>query len=86
MLPKKCIPLYLEDLVFLIKRAGWIVTKIHSHLTFDQEPFKRDFILTNQKSRQESKTATEKDFFIQILDLIVEITWIIVILYQFLTK
>ena len=32
MLPKKCIPLYLEDLVFLIKRAGWVVTKIHSHL------------------------------------------------------
>ena len=55
MLPKKCIPLYLEDLVFLIKRAGWVVTKIHSHLIFDQKPFKRDFILMNQKSRQESK-------------------------------
>ena len=63
MLPKKCIPLYLEDLVFLIKRAGWVVTKIHSHLTFDQEPFKRNFILMNQKSRQESKRTTEKDFF-----------------------
>ena len=25
---KKCIPLYLEDLVFCIKRAGWVVTKI----------------------------------------------------------
>ena len=36
MLSKKCIPLYLEDSVFLIKRAGWIVTKIHAHLTFDQ--------------------------------------------------
>ena len=27
MFPKKFIPLYLEDLRFLIKRAGWIVTK-----------------------------------------------------------
>ena len=62
MLAKKCIPLHLEDLAFLIKRAGWVVTKIHAHLTFDQEPFKKNFILMNQKSRQESKTNTEKDF------------------------
>ena len=49
---KKCIPLYLEDLLFLIKRAGWTVTKINSHLTFEQSRFKRNFILMNQKSRQ----------------------------------
>ena len=63
LIPKKCIPLYLEDLAFIIKRYGWIVTKIHAHLTFDQSPFKKFFILMNQKSRQESKTNTEKDFF-----------------------
>ena len=63
LIPKKCIPLYLEDLAFIIKRYGWIVTKIHAHLTFDQSPFKNFFILMNQKSRQESKTNTEKDFF-----------------------
>ena len=63
MLPKKFIPLYLEDLAFVIKRYGWVVTKIHAHLTFDQAPFKKDFILMNQKSRQESKTNTEKDFY-----------------------
>ena len=28
------LPIYLEGLVFCIKRAGWKVTKIHSHLTF----------------------------------------------------
>ena len=39
------------------------MTKIHAHLTFDQSPFKKNFILMNQKSRQESKTNTEKDFF-----------------------
>ena len=60
---KKFIPLYLEDLVFLIKRVGWTVTKIHSHLTFEQSRFKRNFILMNQKSRQKSKINVEKDFY-----------------------
>ena len=46
------LPMYLEDLVFCIKRASWKVTKIHSHLTFEQSKFKRNFILMNQKSRQ----------------------------------
>ena len=63
MLPKKFIPLYLEDLAFVIKRYGWLVTKIHKHITFDQAPFKKRFILMNQKSRQESKTNAEKDFY-----------------------
>ena len=63
LLPKKFIPLYLEDLAFVIKRYGWCVTKIHKHITFDQAPFKKDFILMNQKSRQESKTNAEKDFY-----------------------
>ena len=54
--------MYLEDLAFCIKRAEWKVTKIHSHLTFEQKRFKRKFILMNQKSRQESKNDIEKDF------------------------
>ena len=63
MVSKKCISLYLEDLVFAIKRCGWVGTKIHAHLTFDQSPFKKKIILMNQKSRQESKTNAEKDFY-----------------------
>ena len=63
LLRKKFIPLYLEDLAFVIKRCGWVVTKIHAHLTFDQDPFKKKIILMNQKSRQESKTNAEKDFY-----------------------
>ena len=55
--------MYLEDLVFCIKRAGWKVTKIHSHLTFEQTRFKQNFILMNQKSRQELKNSVEKDFY-----------------------
>ena len=63
MLKKKIIPMYLEHLAFVIKKAGWKVTKIHAHLTFEQKRFKKKFILMNQKSRQESKNYIEKDFY-----------------------
>ena len=55
--------MYLEDLVFAIKTAGWKVTKIHAHLTFEQKRFKKKIILMNQKSRQESKNNIEEDFY-----------------------
>ena len=55
--------MYLEDLVFGIKRAGWKVIKIHSHITFEQARFKKKFILINQKSRQQSKNNVEKYFY-----------------------
>ena len=55
--------MYLEDLVFCIKRAAWKVAKIHLYLTFEQSRFKQNFILMNQKSRQKSKNDVEKDFF-----------------------
>ena len=48
MFPKKFIPLYLEDLRFLVKRAGWIVTKLYSHFTFEQDCFKKEFVLKNK--------------------------------------
>ena len=60
---KKFIPVYHEDLVFCIKRVGWKVTKIYLHLTFEQARFKQNFILMNQKSRQESKISVEKGFY-----------------------
>ena len=55
LLTKTCIPLYLEDLRFLIKRAGWKVTKLYSHFTFEQDTFKKEFVLMNQRSRQNAK-------------------------------
>ena len=55
--------MYLEHLAFVIKKAGWKVTKIHAHLTFEQKRFKKKFFLMNQKSRQESKNNIEKDFY-----------------------
>ena len=59
---KRYQPLYLEHFSLLIKRVGWKVTKIYSHITFEQEQFKRNFILKNQ-ARQNAKTAIEKDFY-----------------------
>ena len=55
--------MYLEHLAFVIKRAGWKVTKIHAHLTFEQKRFKEKFILMNQKSRELSRNNNKKDFY-----------------------
>ena len=55
--------MHLEDLVFYIKRTGWKVNKIDSHITFKQARFKQKFILMNQKLRQQSKNNVEKDFY-----------------------
>ena len=63
MFSKKFIPLYLEDLRFLIKRARWRVTKLYSHFTFEQAAFKKEFVLMNQTSGQNAKNNIEKDFF-----------------------
>ena len=65
MLKKTFLPMYLEHLAFVIKRAGWKVTKIHAHLTFEQKRFKEKFILMNQKSRQLSKKTLKKVFINQ---------------------
>ena len=60
---KKIIPLYAEDLHFLITRAGWLVTHIYERYTYEQSKFKKDFIVTNQKAKQKSISSVEKDFY-----------------------
>ena len=62
LFPKRYIPLYLEEIKFLITRCGWRVTKLYRHFYFEQKRFKRDFILINQKARQESKNLIERNF------------------------
>ena len=47
MLKKVFLPMYLKHLTFVIKRAGWKVTKIHAHLMLEQKHFKEKFILVN---------------------------------------
>ena len=59
LFPKKCVPLYLEEIKFAVLRCGWKVTKLYKHFYFDQERCKKNFILMNQKARQE---APESDF------------------------
>ena len=56
LFPKNFIPLYLEDLRFLIKRYGWKAIKIYTHSTFEQLRFKRNLVLKNQCKRQKSKS------------------------------
>ena len=43
ILKKFLLPMYLEELPFVIKRAGWKVPAIHAHLTFEQKQFKQKF-------------------------------------------
>ena len=63
LFPKKCIPLYLEDLRFLVKRAGWVVTKLYAHFTFEQDTIKKGFVLMNQFARQNATNDIEKNFY-----------------------
>lgn len=62
MFKKQFIPLYLEDLRFLIKKRGWKVTKIYNHFTFEKSRFKRDILLANQCKRQNAKRTLKKTF------------------------
>ena len=59
---KKVQPLYLEHLKILTGRAGRKVTKLYAHYLLEQQRFKKDFILMNQRSRQTAKNSIEKNF------------------------
>ena len=56
-------PLYAEHFHFLVTKASWLVTKMHTHYTFEQSKFKKDFVEMNQVSRQKAKAKIEKDFY-----------------------
>ena len=57
MFKKNFQPMYLEQIFFAVVREGWKITKLYSHYTFEQEKFKKDFILMNQKLRQNAKSS-----------------------------
>ena len=46
-----------------MERCCWTVTKIHQHFNFQQEMFKKDFVISNQVARQNAKTPMEKNFY-----------------------
>lgn len=59
----KFIPLYAEHLHFLIKKAGWLVTSIYEHFTFEQSRLKKDFVIMKQKARQKATSPVEQDLY-----------------------
>ena len=60
---KKYIVLYAEDVHFLITSAGWLVTHICEHFTFEQSKFKKDVVNMNQKAKQRVTSSVEKGFY-----------------------
>ena len=54
--PKKRFPMYIDYIQFLTTRAGWKAKKVYSHYTFEQNSLKKDFVLGNQRARQEAVT------------------------------
>ena len=46
--------------IFLVTRAGWLVTKIYEHNTFYQSKFEKQFVIMNQNSRQMATSSIEK--------------------------
>ena len=64
---KYFLPLYAEHLRFLITHCAWTVTKIYFHFTFEQDMFKKDFVITNQLARQYAKSDMEK-FFCKVMN------------------
>ena len=63
MKEKKIISLNVEHIHFLVIRAGWLVTKIHAHYTFEQSVFQKEFITMNQVARQKAETSVERKFY-----------------------
>ena len=54
--------MYLVHLAFVIKRAGWKVTKIHAHLTFEQKRFKEKFVIKIKNQGNYVKITLKKIF------------------------
>ena len=46
--------MYIDHIHFLTEKSEWKVTKVHLYYTFEYEPFKIEYILGNQRTRQET--------------------------------
>ena len=74
------IPLYAEQLHFLLSKCGWRVRNVRAHYTFEQSKFKNDFVIMNQFLRQNATADVERDnadncFFQPIYDEIEELSY-----------
>ena len=74
--------MYAEDLHFIIKRDGWLMTFIYEHFTFEQANLKEILSLEIKKLDQNQDLQLKKTsisyLIILILELIDAITLIIV--------
>ena len=50
---KKSFLKYIEHIHFLTEKAEWKVNKVHLYYSFEQELFKKEYILGNQRAIQE---------------------------------
>ena len=62
LLPKKNYKVYYKNLEYYLK-LGVEVTKVHRILTFDENPFLKEYIDLNTELRKNSKNDLEKDLF-----------------------
>ena len=62
LLPKKNYKVYYKNLEYYLK-SGLKVTKVYRILTFDENPFLKEYINLNTELRKNSKNDLEKDLF-----------------------
>lgn len=46
--------MYVNHIQFLTQSVDWKVTNVYNHYMFEQENFKKEFVLGNQRARQEA--------------------------------
>ena len=52
--------MYVDHIQFLASRAGWKVTKVYSYFSFEQDPFRKEYIWRNQRARQEAVARSDE--------------------------
>ena len=46
--------MYVNHIQFLTQSVDWKVTNVYNYYMFEQENFKKEFVLGNQRARQEA--------------------------------
>lgn len=61
-LRRKKIFLFIQSIHTFTTTAGWLVTKVCKHYTFEYAPFKKEFVTVNRNARQKKESSVEMDF------------------------
>ena len=54
--------MYVEQLAFVITKAGWKVTKSYSHYSFEQERFKKKIYIDESEIKTKCRKFNRKRF------------------------